>query len=93
MGKYEKLIVIGGWIVDEKTKWEVDQLKEAVKKHDTRIKDVEDFKISTIEKLKTIFERLKEIEKSNKWVSQSFFYILFSGVLAAVLSFVGSLMR
>lgn len=84
----------------EKTKWEVDNIKGRLDKHDLHLKEndkhlneLEAFKTSTIEKLKTIFRRLKEIEKSSKWVSQSFFYLLFSGVITAVVTFVGWLIQ
>lgn len=74
--------------MDDKTKWEVERLKEASAKHDERIGRLEVFQISTVEKLKTIFERLKDIEKTNKWVSQSFFYLLLGGVVSAVMSLI-----
>lgn len=74
--------------MDDKTKWEVERLKESSQKHDERISRLEVFQISTVEKLKTIFERLKDIEKTNKWVSQSFFYLLISGIIGAVMSLI-----
>lgn len=74
--------------MDDKTKWEVERLKKTSEKHDERISKLEIFQVSTIEKLKTIFERLKDIEKTNKWVSQSFFYLLLGGVISAVTSLI-----
>lgn len=68
---------------DEKN-WRVEHLAAEQEKHGKRLDELERFQYSTIEKLKTIFERLKEIEQTNRWVSQSFFYIIFSGAIGAV---------
>lgn len=72
----------------EQENWRVKRLEEEQKKQgermdkqDNRIDSLEKFQYATIEKLKTIFERLKEIEKTNKWVSQSFFYLILSGAI------------
>jgi DNA repair exonuclease SbcCD ATPase subunit len=80
--------------MDEKN-WRVKRLEEAQKRyeetqkdHGKRLTDLEKFKYSTVEKLKTIFERLKALEKSNKWVSQSFFYLILSGVIVTVFSLI-----
>lgn len=70
--------------MDEKTKWEVDRLKEDTAKHDRHLKDLEKFKTTTIEQMKTVFERIKDLESTNKWMSQSFFYLLGGGVVSAV---------
>lgn len=70
--------------MDDKTKWDVDRLKEQSENHDKRLDELEDFKISTVEKLKTVFERIKELESTNRWMSQSFFYLLGGGVVSAI---------
>ena len=74
--------------MDNEDKWRVKRVEETQDKHERRISELESFKYATVEKLKTIFERLKAIEKSNKWVSQSFFYILLSGVVSAVFALI-----
>ena len=74
--------------MDNEEKWRVDNLERTQADHNERIRELEGFKTATVEKLKTIFERLKAIENSNKWVSQSFFYILLSGVVSAVFALI-----
>lgn len=68
----------------DKTQWDVEQLKKESADHKQRINELEDFKISTVEKLKTIFERIKELESTNRWLSQSFFYLLGGGVISVI---------
>ena len=74
--------------MDNEEKWRVNKLEETQDKHEGRIQELEIFKEGTTEKLKTVFTRLKEIENSNKWVSQSFFYILLSGIVSAVFALI-----
>ena len=74
--------------MDNEEKWRVDNLERTQANHDDRIRELEGFKTATVEKLRTIFERLKAIENSNKWVSQSFFYILLSGIVSAVFALI-----
>ena len=74
--------------MDEKN-YRVTQIEEKQKNHDSRLTELEKFKYTTVEQLKTIFNRLKDLEKSNKWVSQSFFYLILTGVISAVFSAIG----
>ena len=74
--------------MDNEEKWRVNKLEETQDKHEGRIQELEIFKEGTTEKLKTVFTRLKAIENSNKWVSQSFFYILLSGIVSAVFALI-----
>ena len=74
--------------MDNEEKWRVNKLEETQEKHASKIQELEIFKEGTTEKLKTVFTRLKEIENSNKWVSQSFFYILLSGIVSAVFALI-----
>lgn len=78
----------------DENKWRYEQLKEKNANQDQRIEKAEErldrldkFMYKTIEQLKTIFNRLKDIEKTNKWVSQSFFYLILSGTIGAVFFF------
>lgn len=68
--------------------WRVERLEDDNKESKKRLDELEKFQYSTVEKLKTVFERLREIEKSNKWVSQTFFYLLIGGVFSAVSSLI-----
>lgn len=74
--------------MDEKD-YRIKRLQEDVKENSKKITELEGFKYTTIERLKTLFERINDIEKSNKWVSQSFFYLILSGVIGAVFSLIG----
>lgn len=74
--------------MENEEKWRVNKLEETQSDHDERIRDLEGFREATVQQLKTIFERLRAIENSNKWVSQSFFYILLSGVVSAVFALI-----
>lgn len=69
---------------ENKWKWEVERLKEDTANHGERLDSLEDFKTSTVEKLRTIFERIKDLESTNRWMSQSFFYLLGGGVVSAI---------
>lgn len=75
-------------MLDEQ-KYRIGQIEKKQERDSERITELERFKYSTIEKLKTIFERLKDLEKSSKWVSQSFFYLILSGAIGAVFSLIG----
>ena len=74
--------------MDNEEKWRVNNLEQTARDHEKRIRESEKFRESTVQQLKTIFERLKVIENSNKWVSQSFFYILLSGIVSAVFALI-----
>lgn len=74
--------------MDNEEKWRVNNLEQTARDHEKRIRESEKFRESTVQQLKTIFERLKAIENSNKWVSQSFFYILLSGMVGAVFALI-----
>jgi len=73
--------------MDEKN-WRVERLEKIVDEQGSDISDLKIFKASTVEKLKTVFERLNTIEKTSKWVSQSFFYLLIGGVISLIFSLV-----
>lgn len=73
----------------DEQKYRIGQIEKKQERDSERITELERFKYSTIEKLKTIFERLKDLEKSSKWVSQSFFYLILSGAIGAVFSLIG----
>lgn len=72
--------------MDEKTKWEVDQIKKEVKEAKSEIKKLIEFKTKTVEQLKTLFNTVDEIKKSNRWMSQSFIYLLAGGIISGITS-------
>lgn len=80
--------------MEEKNKWAIQRLDEKTAEnkrrredHEVRIRELESFKTETIERLKTVFNRLKDIEQSNQWVSKTFFTLIFGGVVTAVGTF------
>ena len=73
--------------MDEKN-WRVENLEKTQAQHQKDIDDLKQFKYSSIEKFKTIFKRLSDLEKSSKWVSQSFFYLIFGGAISAVFALI-----
>lgn len=82
------MAIFRGVIMDEKTQWEVDRLKNEVNENKKEIKKLWDFKTKTVEQLKTLFNTVDEIKQSNKWMSQSFFYILTGGIVSAIISII-----
>lgn len=72
----------------DKTKWQVEELKEKVQQNTKEIDKLKSFKDTTVEQLKTVFNRLKDIEKTKQWFSQSFFYLILSGAIGAVFFFI-----
>lgn len=72
--------------MDERTKWEVDKLKKEVNENSDDIKSLNDFKTKTVEQLKTLFNTVDEIKKSNRWMSQSFIYLLAGGIISGITS-------
>lgn len=68
--------------------WRLEHLMETVREQSRQIAELQQFRYSTVEKLKAIYERLKNIEKSNKWVNQSFIYLLAGGIITVVSSLV-----
>lgn len=73
----------------DENKYRFNQIEKTQESHSERLRELEKFKYSTIEQLKTVFNRLKDLEQSSKWVSQSFFYLILSGVIGAVFSAIG----
>lgn len=80
------MAVFRGVRMDERTKWEVDNLKKEVDDNKKEIKSLNDFKTKTVEQLKTLFNTVDEIKKSNRWMSQSFIYLLAGGIISGITS-------
>jgi len=78
---------LGALAMEEKN-FRLKRLEKTVEKLDSKVDDLQQFKYSAIEKFKTIFKRLSDLEKSSKWVSQTFFYLLLSGVIMTVFSLI-----
>lgn len=70
--------------MDDKNKWEIDRLTETKKDHEKRIGELEHFKTQTIERLKTLFNKIKNIESTNKFVSKTAFTLIAGGIITAI---------
>lgn len=72
--------------------WRIKQLEDSWADAKMRLMELERFKYTTVEQLKTLFEEVRELKRSNKWISQTFFYLLIGGVISAVSSLIVWLM-
>lgn len=80
---------------EEKIKWDIDHLKkenEAQNKiidaHETRMREMESFKDSTVEKLITIFNSIDEIKKDSDWMRKT----LTTAIIGVIATVIGSLL-
>jgi len=86
--------------MNERNEWEIERLHkrletqdEKIEKQDEEISDLIIFRTETIERLRTLFNRIQNIEKSNKWVSQTFYTLILSGLISMILAFVNWVMN
>lgn len=80
---------------DEKTRWDVGHLQKenkqqnkTISEHDSRIRELESFRDSTIEKLITIFKSIDEIREESLWLRRVFTSSLIGGVITAAISLI-----
>ncbi|WP_077325802.1 hemolysin XhlA family protein [Virgibacillus siamensis] len=69
--------------MDEREKWRIKRLEDDNERMKNELDDLQRFKESTVEKLKTVYERIQDLESTNQWISRSFFYVIFGGVISA----------
>lgn len=79
----------------EKNSWDIRQLQresEDSKKieieHELRIRSLESFRDSTVERLITVFNRLDELQEGDKWIKRVFVTALVTGVIGAIISLI-----
>lgn len=79
----------------ERTAWELEQLKKRDEERDADMKDfegriraLESFKDTTVEKLISIFNMLEELREGDKWIKRMFSTSLITGIIGAVISFI-----
>lgn len=65
-----------------------EHIKEETKEKNTRLADLESFKVSTVEKLITIFRRLDGLKEDDLWIKRTFAGTLITSVIGAIISFV-----
>ena len=81
-------------MVTDKNAWDIEQLQSAMgemkknwQDHEGRMRIMESFKDSTVEKLIIIFNKLEELQEGDKWIKRVFI----TSLIAATISTLGSL--
>lgn len=79
----------------EKNSWDIKQLqresedsKKVDQDHERRLRSLESFQDSTVEKLITVFKRLDELHEGDQWIKRVIVTALVSSVIGAVISLV-----
>jgi len=79
----------------EKNTWDIEQLKRQVERlegrdgeTELRLRTLESFKDSTVEKLIVIFAKLDELQEGDRWIKRVFVTSLVGGITTALISFV-----
>lgn len=77
----------------EKNSWDIEQLqrqandtKAVAQDHEARLRSLESFKDSTVEKLITVFNRLDELQEGGQWIKRVIVTSLVTGVIGAIIS-------
>lgn len=80
---------------DDRHKWELERLTEKFEDEkklrvemEKEVKDIQSFRTKTIEQIKTLFNEVKSIKKSNQWVSKTAFTLILGGIVTAVGAFI-----
>lgn len=81
--------------MSEKTQWEVEYLQKEneqqnldLKNHEKRLRNLESFKDSTVEKLITIFRTIDDMKEDSRWMKRMFTSTLVGGIVTAVISLI-----
>lgn len=77
----------------DKLVWDVDKLKQEKEyqnsgliEREKRIRKLESFKDSTVEKLITVFSMIEDIKENDKWIKRTFTAALITMVTGAIAS-------
>lgn len=86
--------------MNERNSWEIEQSKQTdarqnrqLDDHEERIRVLETFRNSTIEKLITIFNTLEEIRDGNKWIRRLVSSALITGIIGGVITAVFRILK
>lgn len=66
------------------TEHRLGQVEQNYKELEERVDELEDFKTATIEKLKTLFEKIKDLNDSNQWLKRTLFTMIGGGVMTII---------
>ena len=79
----------------DKNSWDIKQLQREVedgrvvdKDHEARLRSLESFRDSTVEKMITVFNRLDELQEGDQWIKRVIVTALITGVIGAVISLI-----
>ena len=86
--------------MQERHSWEIENMKKTDEKHEVQISDhekriraLESFKDSTVEKLITIFNMLEEIREGAKWIRRILASSLITAIIGAVVTAITMLLK
>lgn len=60
------------------------EVEDKTKALENRVDELEDFKTATIIKLKTLFEKIKDLNDSNQWLKRTLFTMIGGGVVTII---------
>lgn len=67
---------------------ETEELRRETRDIDARVRLIESFRDSTVEKLITVFNRLDELQEGDRWIKRVIVTALVTGVIGAIISMV-----
>lgn len=80
---------------DNKNSWDIKQLQRESEENrrinleqEVRLRSLESFRDSTVEKLITVFKRLDELQEGDQWIKRVIVTSLITGVIGAVISLI-----
>lgn len=82
-------------MTQDKNSWDIAQLQRESedsrtvgKDHEARLRSLESFRDSTVEKLVTVFNRLDELQEGDQWIKRVIVTALITGIIGAIISLV-----
>lgn len=66
------------------SEYRLGQVESKVQGLENEVDELKEFKTATIEKLTTVFEKIKDLNDSNQWLKRSIFTLIGGGVLTIV---------
>lgn len=79
----------------DKNSWDIKQLqretedsRKVEQDHEARLRSIESFRDSTVEKLITVFNRLDELQEGDQWIKRVIVTALVTGVIGAIISLI-----
>ena len=66
------------------SEYRLGQVERKIKGLEDEVDELKEFKTATIEKLTTVFEKIKDLNDSNQWLKRSIFTLIGGGVLTIV---------